>query len=153
MGDAVATIESFLDGAGIEYVRTAPGQWAAMLRGERKLTIPVAITIRGDVLHLESFFMRHPQENLDRFYELLLRRNARAYGVAFALDGVGDVYLVGARATAGLDEDELDRILGAVITEADGLFMTAIEIGFETYLEADRKWRATSDTSPEPPSS
>ena len=81
-------IDAFFRDARIEAVRTAPGQWAAMLRGERKLTIPVAFTIRGETLHIESFFMRHPQDNLDRFYELLLRRNARAYGIAFALVAV-----------------------------------------------------------------
>ena len=117
-----------------------------MLRGERKLTIPVALTIRGDVLHIESFFMRRPQENLDRFYEMLLRRNARSFTVAFALDGVGDVYLVGQRGAAGLTEDEMDRILGAVMIEADGSFDAAIEIGFASYLAADRRWREATGT-------
>lgn len=153
MDGPAAVIEAFLDDAEIEYVRTAPNQWATMLRGERKLTIPVALTIRADVLHLESFFMRAPQENQARFFEMLLRRNARAYGIAFALDVVGDVYLVGARATAGLSQDELDRILGAVVTEADGLFMAAIEVGFESYLAADRRWRAASGTEQKPPPS
>jgi hypothetical protein len=86
--------------------------------------------------------MRRPQENADRFYELLLRRNARAYGVHFAVDADGDVYLAGRRAAAGLDEDEMDRIVGSILIEADGLFDAAIEVGFASYLEADRAWRA-----------
>jgi len=90
----------------------------------------------------ESFFMRRPQENKDAFYELLLRRNARAYGVHFAVDAEGDVFLVGARAAAGLDIDELDRIVGSILIEADGLFNAAISIGFKSYLEADMAWRA-----------
>ena len=66
--------------------------------------------------------------------ELQLRRNARAYGVHFAVDAQGDVFLVGARAAAGLDVDELDRIVGSILIEADGMFNAAIEIGFKSYL-------------------
>jgi hypothetical protein len=95
-----------------------------------------------DRVIFESFFMRRPQENRGDFYELLLRRNMRAYGVHFAVDAQGDVFLVGARAAAGLDENELDRIIGSLLIEADGLFDAAISIGFKTYLEADMAWRA-----------
>jgi len=151
VASAVDVIESYLRDAGIEHARAADHRWVAMLRGERKLTIPLSLTIRGDVLHIESFFMRRPQENLDRFYEMLLRRNARSFGVAFALDGIGDVYLVGRRGVEGLTEGELDRILGAVLIEADGLFDAAIEIGFATYLSADRRWREATGTLPAPP--
>lgn len=144
-------VAAFLEDAGIEHVRTGPASWAGMLRGERKHTIPISLTIRGDVLHVESFFMRRPQENLDRFYALLLRRNARAYGIAFTLDGIGDVYLVGQRSADGLTAAELDRIVGSILTEADGLFDAAIELGFESYLAADRAWRERSGTPPQPP--
>jgi Putative bacterial sensory transduction regulator len=142
MSGAAETIEHFFEQADIPYKRVAEGQWAAQLRGERKLTIPLAVALSSDRVRFESFFMRRPQENLDEFYELLLRRNARAYGVHFAIDGEGDVFLVGARAVAGLDADELDRIVGSILIEADGLFNAAISIGFKSYLEADMAWRA-----------
>ena len=136
------TLESFLDDSSIPYQRVGEGAWAAQIAGERKLTIPIAIVVTGDRVTLESFFMRRPQENLSAFYELLLRRNRRAYGVAFSLDADGDVYLVCRRALAGLDAVELDRIVGSFLTEADGLFNAAIAIGFESYLAADMRWRA-----------
>ena len=141
---AEETVQQFLEHAGIAHKRIDDTHWVAQLAGERKLAIPLAISITGGRVGFESFFMRRPQENEDRFYELLLRRNARTYGVHFALDAIGDVYLVGACPTAGLDEDELDRIVGSILVEADGMFNAAIEVGFATYLEADRRWRATA---------
>jgi hypothetical protein len=148
MTPAAAAIESFLQRAEITYQRLDDGRWAAQLRGERKLTIPLFIALVGDRVVFESFFMRRPQENAAAFYELLLRRNRRSYGVAFAVDAEGDVSLVGQRAAAGLDEDELDRIVGSVLTEADGLFNAAIAVGFESYLAADMAWRARADEQP-----
>lgn len=135
-------VQTFLEHSGIPFERAAVNHWVAQLRGDRKLTIPLAITITGDRISFASFFMRRPQENADRFYDLLLRRNMRAYGVHFALDADGDVYLVGARACDGFTEDELDRIVGAILIESDGLFDAAIRIGFATYLERDLAWRA-----------
>jgi hypothetical protein len=140
--DAAALVESFLEQARIPFKRAGERAWGAQLRGERKLTIPVMISLTDRRISFESFFMRRPRENLDRFYELLLRRNMRAYGVHFALDAEGDVFLVGSRALEGLDDAELDRTLGAILVEADGLFDAAIEIGFTSYLEADLAWRA-----------
>lgn len=137
-----AVVERFLEHAGVPHRRVAEGTWVAQLAGERKLAIPLTIVLTGDRIAFESFFMRRPLENADRFYELLLRRNARAYGVSFAVDATGDVYLVGRRAAGGLDEEELDRIVGSILVEADGMFDAAIEVGFEHYLQADRAWRA-----------
>ena len=135
-------IDRFLQRSDIPHKRVSENEWAGQLRGDRKLTIPFGIALSGDRVVFESFFMRRPQENTDRFYEMLLRRNARAYGVHFAIDADGDVYLVGSRAAAGLDEGELDRIVGSILIEADGLFDAAIAVGFESYLRADLDWRA-----------
>ena len=146
MTGVAATIDGFLEGAGIAFKRVSDTTWALQLRGEHKLTIPVLITVVDDRLTFESFFMRAPLQNQDRFYDLLLRRNMRSYGVHFALDVVGDVYVVGQRACAGIDEAELDRIIGAILIEADGMFDAAIGIGFESYLAADLAWRARDAT-------
>jgi hypothetical protein len=78
MPDAAATIDRFFEQAGIPFKRVSETQWAAQLRGERKLTIPLGIALSGERVAFESFFMRRPQENGERFYELLLRRNARS---------------------------------------------------------------------------
>lgn len=141
-GDPLETVRAFLARAEIPHKDAGPAAVAAQLRGERKLTIPVMITRATGALRFETFFMRKPMERRDEFYEMLLRRNMRARGVAFALDAVGDVYLVATVPEAAIDDDELDRIMGAVLIEADGMFNAAIEIGFGSYLAADLAWRA-----------
>ena len=137
-------LEGFFRRAEIACKRLDENRWGVQLRGEHKLAIPIVITVTGERISFESFFMRKPMENEAAFYELLLRRNARAYTVRFALDADGDVFITGARAVAGLDDDELDRITGAILIEADGMFEAAIGVGFASYLEADRRWRATN---------
>lgn len=137
-------VEAFFTRAEIPYRRLGPSTWGAQLTGERKHSIGFGIEVAGDRIRFESFFMRRPMQNADRFYELLLRRNMRAYGVHFAVDADGDVYLVGQRGIDGLTEEELDRIVGAILVEADGMFTPAIEVGFSQYLEADMAWRARS---------
>ncbi len=63
---------------------------------------------------VEAFFCRQPDENHGRFYRYLLERNGRMYGVHFAVDDVGDVYLVGRLPLAAVSTPESDRVLGCV---------------------------------------
>lgn len=141
MSAAADALERFLRESEIPFARAGDERWVAQLRGERKLTIPLAMWVTGGALHLESFFMRRPQENAEHLYEILLRRNLRAYVVRFALDATGDVYLVGQMPVGAVTEEELDRVVGALLVEADGLFDAAISVGFATYLAHDMAWR------------
>jgi hypothetical protein len=139
---AAETIEQFFERSEIAYRRLSDTTWGAQLTGEHKHTIGFGIELIADRVRFESFFMRRPMENADAFYGLLLSRNMRSYGVHFAIDADGDVYLVGQRGADGLNEDELDRIVGTILVESDGMFGRAIEIGFADYLAADMAWRA-----------
>src|SRR2546430_11057431 len=85
--------------------------------------------------------MRQPDENREQLWSWLLQRNARMYGVAFAIDGSGDVYLVGRVSLSGVTADELDRLLGAVLTYADESFDPMREIGFGSAIRREWDWR------------
>jgi hypothetical protein len=63
------------------------------------------------------------------------------YGVAFAVDKVGDVYLVGRLSLAAVTAEELDRLLGAVLTYADESFNPMLEIGFGSAIRREWEWR------------
>ena len=82
--------------------------------------------------------MRQPDENREELWAWLLQRNARMYGVAFAIDAVGDVYLTGRVPLHAVTADELDRLLGSVLTYADESFDTMLEIGFGSAIR--REW-------------
>jgi hypothetical protein len=98
--------------------------------------------VAGDrSLLVEAFVMRHAEENRERLYDFLLQRNARMYGVAFSLDPAGDVYLVGRLPLSCVDTDEIDRLLGAVLSYADDNFDAMLEIGFGSSIRREWRWR------------
>ena len=53
-------------------------------------------------MRVEAFVCRKPDENHEGVYRFLLKRNRRLYGVAYTLDNVGDIYLVGRMALASV---------------------------------------------------
>jgi hypothetical protein len=63
------------------------------------------------------------------------------YGVAFALDQLGDIYLSGRLPLGGVTPDEVDRLLGAVLDYADSSFNTILELGFASSIRKEWQWR------------
>jgi Putative bacterial sensory transduction regulator len=111
------------------------------LRGTHKLNTICNLIVGEHALRLEAFVMRHPDECHQQLWNWLLRRNARMYGVAFSVDQAGDVYLIGRVAVHAVTEDELDRLLGSVLTYADESFDTMLEIGFGAAIRREWQWR------------
>jgi hypothetical protein len=111
------------------------------LPGERKLQTPVRLDVGRHALGVHAFVCRRPDENFEAVYRWLLEKNLRLYGVAFALDHHGDIYLDGRLPLATVTSDELDRLLGAVLTYADESFNTILELGFATSIRKEWEWR------------
>jgi hypothetical protein len=109
-----------------------PGQrrWYVRLRGEQKDTFTVWFTLRQRTLHYETYVMPAPEENHERFYEHLLRRNLKLFGVAFAIGEEDAVFLVGQLPVSCVDPDELDRILGSMYAYVEQFFRPALRIGY-----------------------
>jgi len=63
------------------------------------------------------------------------------FAVSFAVDNVGDVYLVGRLPLSAIDADTIDRILGSVLTYSDEGFDQALKLGFRTSIEREWDWR------------
>lgn len=151
MPEPAATITGYLADRDITHQKVSENEWALQLRGEKKLSITVLLALRERTLQVESFFIRRPAENHADLYRLLLRTNMRLYGVRFALDDLGDVYLVARFPVEAVTDEELDRVLGSILSISDELFMPAIEIGFASYLQRDMAWRAAQGIPPGPP--
>lgn len=134
-------IKDTLDAAELTYERPRPGAYLVRLPGEHKLATMTWLIVGDHSLHIEAFFCRQPDENHAEFYRYLLERNGSMYAVAFTLDSVGDVYLVGRVPLAALDGDEIDRILGSVLTYADENFDKALELGFASSIRKEWDWR------------
>ena len=131
----------------LDFAEPQPGQFFVKLPGTHKLFTNVWLVIGQHALLVEAFVCRQPDENHEDFYRFLLRRNARSYAVAFALDKAGDVYLVGRLPLSGITPDEVDRILGAVLQYADESFDPLLEIGFVSSIRREWAWRAKNGES------
>ena len=136
-----AVIAATLEERELEFRRTGEGRFLVSLPGMHRLATPCWLIVGDHALLVEAFVMRHADEERERLYDFLLQRNARMYGVAFALDKDGDVYLVGRLPLAAVTPDELDRLLGAVLTYADENFDQMLQIGFGSSIKREWAWR------------
>ncbi len=140
--DPVEQLRAYLAANGLEYDEPRPGQFSFALPGEKKLQTPVRLDIGPHALGVHAFVCRRPDENHERVHQWLLQRNLRIFGVAFAIDRLGDIYL-DARLPLSIlaDDDELDRLLGAVLTSADESFNSILELGFASSIRKEWEWR------------
>jgi Putative bacterial sensory transduction regulator len=134
-------IAATLDERELVYERTAPGAYFVTLPGVHKLATSAWLVVGDHSLLVEAFVVRRPDENHAAFAQYLLEKNTRMYGVHFCVDPVGDVYLVGRTALAAVTADELDRLLGCVLTYADESFDALLELGFATSIRREWAWR------------
>ena len=117
------------------------------LPGERKLKTNTILSIGEHSVRVEAFVCRQPDENHEGVYRFLLKRNRRLYGVAYTLDNVGDIYLVGRMSLASVDADEIDRVLGQVLEAVDSDFNTLLELGFRSSIQKEWEWRVSRGES------
>ena len=134
-------IQAALDDALLEYDSPGPGQFFVRLPGQHKLATNCWLVVGQHALLVEAFVCRKPDENHEEFQRFLLRRNARMYAVAFSLDKVGDVYLVGRLPLHAVTAEEVDRILGCVLQYADESFDPLLELGFASSIRREWAWR------------
>jgi hypothetical protein len=139
--DTASAIGEALDELGLPYEHPEPGAFLVKLAGTHKLATMTWLIAGQHSLQVEAFFCRQPDENHAEFYRFLLTKSARMYGVHFALDKLGDVYLTGRLPLSAVGVDELDRLLGCVLSYCDETFDEALKIGFGTAIRREWAWR------------
>ena len=144
---AVATLTSFLTDGDFEWDKLGDGVFSVELPGERKLKTPCRLEVGPHSFAVHAFVCRHPDENHERVYRWLLERNLKMYAVAFAVDHHGDIYLDGRLPLEAVTPDELDRLLGSVLTYADDSFNTILELGFASSIRKEWEWRLSRGES------
>ena len=117
------------------------------LPGERRLKTNTILSIGEHSVRVEAFVCRKPDENHEGVYRFLLKRNRRLYGVAYTLDNVGDIYLVGRMSLGSVTPDEIDRVLGQVLEAVDNDFNTLLELGFRSSIQKEWEWRVSRGES------
>ncbi|MDX6313438.1 MAG: hypothetical protein QOF44_2902 [Streptomyces sp.] len=147
MGEAREAVERALRDAELEWETADDGSYVVKLPGTRKLSTTVSLKVGKHTLSVNAFVVRHPDENHEAFYRWLLERNIRLYGVTYAIDRLGDVYLTGRLPLAAVTPEEVDRILGSVVENADGSFNTLLELGFASAIRKEYEWRTSRGES------
>lgn len=141
------TIERALDDADLEWESPTEGSYVVKLPGTRKLSTTCSLLVGRHSLSVNAFVIRHPDENEAAVHRWLLERNTRLYAVSYAVDRLGDIYLVGRLPLRAVTPDELDRVLGSVLENADGSFNTLLEMGFAGAIRKEYAWRTSRGES------
>ncbi|HET6859992.1 MAG TPA: YbjN domain-containing protein [Streptomyces sp.] len=145
--DARQVVEATLKDAELEWESPEPGSYVVKLPGTRKLSTTVSLIVGRHALSVNAFVIRHPDENEAGVHRWLLERNLRLYGVSYAVDRLGDIYLAGKLPLAAVTPEELDRLLGTVLEAADGSFNTLLELGFASAIRKEYAWRVSRGES------
>ncbi|MFF6985458.1 YbjN domain-containing protein [Streptomyces sp. NPDC010273] len=144
---AAQVIEGFLKGAELDWESPESGTFVVQLPGTRKLSTTVSLLVGRHSLSLNAFVVRHPDENETAVHRWLLERNLKLYGVSYAVDQLGDVYVTGRLPLSAVTDAEIDRLLGQVLEAADGSFNTLLELGFATAIRKEYAWRVSRGES------
>ncbi|WP_455351016.1 YbjN domain-containing protein [Streptomyces sp. SYSU K217416] len=147
MADVLKVIEQTLTDAELDWESPEQGQYVVKLPGTRKLSTTCSLIVGKHSLSVNAFVIRHPDENDAAVHRWLLERNLRLYGLSYAIDRLGDIYLAGKLPLAVVTPEELDRLLGTVLEAADGSFNTLLELGFASAIRREYEWRVARGES------
>ncbi|MFJ4779432.1 YbjN domain-containing protein [Streptomyces sp. NPDC088762] len=145
--DTAAIIEGVLTGSELSWESPEPGSYVVQLPGTRKLSTTCSLRVGRHSLSVQAFVIRHPDENEAGVHRWLLERNLKLYGMAYAVDPLGDVYLTARLPLSVVTPDDLDRLLGTVLEAADGAFNTLLELGFAGAIRREYEWRVSRGES------
>ena len=140
------TIADFLQSEEIDFEQDGKS-FLITLKGEKKLQTHCALIVGDHSLSVNAFVIRKPDENEDRVHHWCMSKNASMYGLAFAINQLGDIYLVGRLPLAAVNAQELDRILGSVLQYSDSSFNPLLEIGFANAIRREWAWRLSRGES------
>ncbi|MBV1936645.1 YbjN domain-containing protein [Streptomyces sp. BV286] len=144
---AAGTVEEVLKDAELEWESPEPGHFVVKLPGTRKLSTTVSLIVGRHSLSLNAFVIRHPDENEAGVHRWLLERNLKLYGVGYAVDPLGDIYVAGRLPLAAVTAEGIDQLLGSVLEAADGGFNTLLELGFASAIRKEYAWRVSRGES------
>lgn len=140
-------IQGFLDGQGLEFDHPTENTFLVSLPGTTKLATHCALIVGDHTLSVNAFVIRKPDENAGDVHAWCMLKNASMYGIAFATNELGDIYLVGRLPLGAVNEIELDRLLGSVLQYADNAFNPLLELGFADAIRREWAWRVSRGES------
>ena len=139
-------IEKFLTDQKIDFEKK-DNSFLLTLPGEKKLQTHCALVVGDHSLSINAFVIRKPDENEAAVHHWCMSKNANMYGLAFAINELGDIYLVGRLPLDAVNALELDRALGSVLQYSDSAFNPLLELGFANAIRREWAWRLSRGES------
>ncbi len=133
MPDPVAHVAGWVDAMPDDTTseRVTPTFWYVRIPGEKRSWIPIEIDVGERSVKLTSHVIIEPDEAHADVYAFLLRRNHRANGVAYSIDGKEGVICLVTRIDHDvLTEERLDEAVGTIVQETEEVFRTILAVGF-----------------------
>ena len=140
-------IEEFLDSHDLEYEQKNTDTFLITLPGEKKLQTHCALIVGSHSLSINAFVIRKPDENEADVHAWCLAKNASLFGIAFAINEVRDIFLVGRLPLAAVTDQEIDRLVGSVLQVSDSSFNPLLELGFANAIRREWAWRLSRGES------
>ena len=147
MAEVVDVIEDFLQSHDIDFEKSNEKSFLITLPGEKKLQTHCALVIGDHSLMISAFVIRKPDDNEAAVHHWCMSKNASMYSVAFAINELGDIYLVGRLPLAAVTSQELDKVIGAVLQYSDSSFNPLLELGFANAIRREWAWRVSRGES------
>ena len=147
MANAAEVVEDFLLSHDLDFEKSDVKTFMVTLPGEKKLQTHCALIVGDHSLMVSAFVIRKPDENEADVHNWCMTKNASMYGVAYAINELGDIYLVGRLPLAAVTAAELDKIIGSVLQYSDSSFNLLLEIGFANAIRREWAWRVTRGES------
>jgi len=142
-----AVIEDFLQSHDLDFERSNEKIFMVTLSGEKKLQTHCALVIGDHSLSINAFVIRKPDTHEDAVHKWCMSKNAQMYGIAFAINELGDIYLVGRLPLGAVTAQEIDRIIGSVLQYSDSSFNPLLELGFADAIRREWAWRVSRGES------
>lgn len=145
--DPRIVIEEFIESHDLEYEKSDANTFLITLPGEKKLQTHCALIVGDHSLSINAFVIRKPDENAGAVHAWCMAKNAGMYGIAFAINELGDIFLVGRLPLGAVTDREIDRLVGAVLQYSDSSFNPLLELGFANSIRREWAWRVSRGES------
>jgi len=145
--DPREVIEDFLTSHDLDFEKQGENTFMVTLPGEKKLETQCALVIGDHSLSINAFVIRKPDTHEDAVHKWCMLKNASMYGIAFAINELGDIFLVGRLPLDAVNAQEIDRIIGSVLQYSDSSFNPLLELGFADAIRREWAWRVSRGES------
>jgi len=145
--DPREVIEDFLTSHDLDFEKQGENTFMVTLPGEKKLETQCALIVGDHSLSVNAFVIRKPDTHEDAVHKWCMLKNASMYGIAFAINELGDIFLVGRLPLDAVNAQEIDRIIGSVLQYSDSSFNPLLELGFADAIRREWAWRVSRGES------